>query len=157
PELPEQLPRGLGPLLMILPMLCGVGAMAFLYAGKGGGPVTWVAGGLFGVSMLGMAVGTMGAGGGEKKAELDADRRDYMRHLAQSRRRTRRAAAQQRAALAWRHPEPDTLWSVAASSRRWERRTDEEGLAEVRDGDGMLRWRAENGRLITPSCGCQLW
>ena len=32
PELPERLPRGLGQLLMILPMVCGVGAMAFLYA-----------------------------------------------------------------------------------------------------------------------------
>ena len=29
-------PRSLGQLLMILPMLCGVGAMAFLYAGRGG-------------------------------------------------------------------------------------------------------------------------
>ena len=34
PELPDALPRGLGQLLMILPMVCGVGAMAFLYAGR---------------------------------------------------------------------------------------------------------------------------
>src|SRR5436305_14851796 len=72
PELAEELPRGMGQLLMILPMVCGVGAMAFLYAGRGGGTMTWVAGGLFGVSMLGMALGSMGSGGGDKKAEMDA-------------------------------------------------------------------------------------
>ncbi len=37
PELPEELPKSLGQLMMILPMLCGVGAMAFLYAGRQGG------------------------------------------------------------------------------------------------------------------------
>jgi DNA segregation ATPase FtsK/SpoIIIE, S-DNA-T family len=147
PELPEQLPRGLGPLLMVLPMLCGAGAMAFLYAGRGGGVVTYVAGGLFAVSMLGMMAGTMGSGGGEKKAELDADRRDYMRHLAQSRRRTRRAAAQQRAALTWRHPEPETLWSVAASSRMWERRTTEDDFGEVRVAVGPQRLAIQ---IVTP-------
>jgi S-DNA-T family DNA segregation ATPase FtsK/SpoIIIE len=132
---------------MVLPMLCGAGAMAFLYAGRGSGPVTWVAGGLFGVSMLGMAVGTMGSGGGEKKAELDADRRDYMRHLAQSRRRTRRAAAQQRAALSWRHPEPEALWSVAASSRMWERRTTEDDFGEIRVAVGPQRLAIQ---IVTP-------
>ncbi len=147
PELPEELPRGLGQLLMVLPMVCGVGAMAFLYAGKSGGMMTWVAGGLFGVSMLGMAVSSMGSGGGQKKAELDADRRDYMRYLAQVRRRARRAAAQQRAALAWRHPEPDALWSFAASQRLWERRITEDDFAEVRVASGAQRLAV---KIITP-------
>src|ERR1700754_3801980 len=121
PELPEQLPRGIGQLLMVLPMVCGVGAMAFLYAGRGGGMVTYIAGGLFGVSMLGMGIGTMG-GGGNTKAELDAERRDYMRYLAQVRKRVKRAAEQQRSAAMWVHPAPDALWSLAASRRMWERR-----------------------------------
>ena len=59
PELPEQLPRGIGQLLMMLPMVCGVGAMALLYSGREATTLTWVAGGLFGVSMLGMAIGSM--------------------------------------------------------------------------------------------------
>jgi len=132
PELPEQLPRGIGQLLMILPMVCGVGAMAFLYAGRGGGAVTWIAGGLFGVSMLGMAVGTMGGGGGNKKAELDAERRDYMRYLAQIRKRVRRASDQQRAAAMWVHPAPDALWSLAASRRMWERRSTDDDFGQIR-------------------------
>ncbi|MFR9775857.1 type VII secretion protein EccCa [Micromonospora sp. MS34] len=142
PELPEQQPRGMGQVLMILPMLCGVGAMAFLYAGRGGGMMTYVAGGLFGVSMLGMAIGTLGNGGNDK-AELNAQRRDYMRYLAQMRKRTRRAAEQQRAAMTWRHPEPDALWSIAASRRLWERRITEDDFGETRIALGPQRLAVE--------------
>ena len=132
PELPQQLPRSFAQMLMILPMVCGVGAMALLYSGRSASTVTWIAGGLFGVSMLGMAVGSMSLGGGNKKAEVDAERRDYMRYLSQVRRRARRAAAQQRSALMWRHPEPGSLWSVAASRRMWERRSVDDDFGEVR-------------------------
>jgi DNA segregation ATPase FtsK/SpoIIIE, S-DNA-T family len=147
PELPEQLPRGVGQLLMVLPMVCGVGAMAFLYAGRGGGTMTYVAGGLFGVSMLGMAFSSIGTGGGQKKAEVDAERRDYMRYLAQMRRRARRAAAQQRAALMWRHPAPDALWSVAASRRLWERRSTDDDFGEVRVAVGAQKMAVG---IVTP-------
>ncbi|MDZ5444321.1 type VII secretion protein EccCa [Micromonospora sp. 4G57] len=142
PELPEPQPRGMGQLLMILPMICGVGAMAFLYAGRGGGMMTYVAGGLFGVSMLGMAIGTM-SNGGNDKAELNAERRDYMRYLAQMRKRTRRAAEQQRAAMSWRHPEPDALWSIASSRRLWERRITEDDFGEARIALGPQRLAVE--------------
>ncbi|NYF56629.1 type VII secretion protein EccCa [Micromonospora purpureochromogenes] len=142
PELPEQTPRGMGQLLMILPMVCGVGAMAFLYAGRGGGMMTYVAGGLFGVSMLGMAIGSLGNGGNDK-AELNAERRDYMRYLTQMRKRTRRAAEQQRAAMTWRHPEPDALWSIAASRRMWERRITEDDFGEARIATGPQRLAVE--------------
>ncbi|MGW1056893.1 type VII secretion protein EccCa [Micromonospora rubida] len=142
PELPEPTPRGMGQLLMILPMVCGVGAMAFLYAGRGGGMMTYVAGGLFGVSMLGMALGSL-SNGGNDKAELNAERRDYMRYLAQMRKRTRRAAEQQRAAMAWRHPEPDALWSIAASRRLWERRVTEDDFGEARIAVGPQRLAVE--------------
>ncbi|MFF3853809.1 type VII secretion protein EccCa [Micromonospora sp. NPDC002575] len=142
PELPEPTPRGMGQLLMILPMVCGVGAMAFLYAGRGGGMMTYVAGGLFGVSMLGMAIGSL-SNGGNDKAELNAERRDYMRYLAQMRKRTRRAAEQQRAAMTWRHPEPDALWSIAASRRLWERRVTEDDFGEARIAIGPQRLAVE--------------
>ena len=72
PELPEQMPKGIGPLLMMLPMLAGVGAMAFMYSGGQNNTRMMVTGALFGVSMLGMAIGQFSSGGGEKRAELDA-------------------------------------------------------------------------------------
>src|SRR5262245_1234761 len=92
PELPENMPRGLGQLVMVLPMLAGVGGMAMMYAGGSGGPNTrmLVAGAMMGVSMVSMAIGSMGGGGGQKRHELDAQRRDYMRYLAQVRKQARR-------------------------------------------------------------------
>jgi S-DNA-T family DNA segregation ATPase FtsK/SpoIIIE len=139
PELPEQMPRGFGQIVTMLPMLAGVGAMAFMYAGGGNNTRMLVTGGLFGVSMLGMAISSFGGGGGEKRAELDAARRDYMRYLSQVRKQARRAAAQQRSAVLWRHPTPDTLWTMAASRRMWERRPTDDDFAEVRMAVGPQR------------------
>ncbi len=139
PPLPTPMPRSLGQLLMVLPMVCGVGAMAFMYAGRGGGPTTWVVGGLFGLSMLGMAAGSIGASQGPRKAEVDAARRDYMRYLAQARRQARRAAAPQRAALLWRHPTPEALWSICEMRRMWERRATDDDFGEIRVATGAQR------------------
>ena len=85
----------------------------------------------------------MGVSGGNEKAELNAERRDYMRYLAQVRKRTRRAAEQQRAAMTWRHPEPDALWSIAASRRIWERRSTEDDFGEVRVAVGAQQLAVE--------------
>ncbi|HZM84585.1 MAG TPA: type VII secretion protein EccCa [Candidatus Limnocylindrales bacterium] len=139
PPLPTQLPRGMGQLLMILPMLLGAGAMAFMYAGRGGGTITYIVGGLFGLSMLGMMAGSFAMQGGQSKAEVDAARRDYMRYLAQSRRRVRKAVAQQRNALMWRHPAPEDLWSVCARGRMWERRGTDDDFGEIRIAIGTQR------------------
>ncbi|GAA4217951.1 type VII secretion protein EccCa [Actinocatenispora rupis] len=147
PEVPEELPRGLGQILMVLPMLAGAGAMAFMYAGRGGGMMTYVAGGMFGVSMLGMAVGQLGGGRGDKTAELNAERRDYMRYLAQIRKRVRRASEAQRAALTWKHPEPDALWSIAASRRMWERRISDDDFGEIRVAVGPQKLAV---KIVTP-------
>ncbi|WP_433207145.1 type VII secretion protein EccCa [Dactylosporangium sp. CS-047395] len=148
PELPENLPGGAGRLLMLLPMVAGAGAMAFMYAGRGGGMMTYVTGAIFAVSMLGMGVGSMAnGGGGTSKAEIDAERRDYMRYLAQVRRQARRAAAQQRAALSWMYPQPDALWSIAASRRMWERRITDDDFGQVRVAVGPQKLAV---KLVTP-------
>jgi len=139
PELPEVLPKSFGQVLMLLPMLCGAGAMMFMMGSRSGGTMSYVAGGLFGVSMLGMAVSNLGNTGGKDKAELNAERRDYMRYLAQARKRVRRATDQQRAAQQWRHPEPDSLWSIVASGRMWERRSTDDDFGEVRVARGPQR------------------
>ena len=94
-------------------------------------------GGLFGVSMLGMAVDVpRRQPAAAKKAEVDAKRREYLRYLAQARRQVRRAADQQRAALLWRHPPPATLWSVPAAGRMWERRPADADFGVVRVATG---------------------
>jgi S-DNA-T family DNA segregation ATPase FtsK/SpoIIIE len=126
-------------ILMLLPMVAGGGAMAVMYSSGGRGMLTYLVGGLFAVSMMGMGVTSLAANGGTRRAETDARRREYMRYLAQSRRQVRRAAAQQRQALLWRHPEPATLWSLAASRRMWERRTGDDDFGEIRVAAGAQK------------------
>jgi S-DNA-T family DNA segregation ATPase FtsK/SpoIIIE len=139
PELAEALPRGASQYLMLLPMVAGGAAMAIMYSNRGGGVLTYVVGALFGVSMLGMFVTSFGASQGSKRAEVDARRRDYLRYLAQSRRQVHKAAAQQHEALQWRHPPPETLWSVPSSGRMWERRAADADFGEIRVAVGAQR------------------
>jgi DNA segregation ATPase FtsK/SpoIIIE, S-DNA-T family len=147
PELPEAVGGGLGAAMTYLPMTAGGGAMALMFVGRGGGPLQYVTGIMFAVSMFGMMGGQLGRGAGEKKRRLNADRRDYARYLSQARRRVRRAAGQQREALLWRNPDPDALWSVAMSSRMWERRATDEDFGAVRVGLGAQRLAVQ---LIPP-------
>ncbi|GLZ77209.1 type VII secretion protein EccC [Actinorhabdospora filicis] len=139
PDLPTPTQRSMGQYLMLLPMVAMVGAMAFMYAGRGGGTMMMVIGGLFGVSMLGMFAGSFLSSGGDQKAEQTIQRRDYMRYLAQTRRQVRRAASQQRKAVLWRHPAPGVLWSFVHSSRLWERRYGDPDFGEVRVAIGRQR------------------
>ena len=147
PDLPVPGQRSMGQLLMMLPMLAMVGAMAFMYAGRGGGVLMMVVGGLFGVSMLGMFAGSFLTSGGDQKAQQNIARRDYMRYLAQVRRQVRRAGAQQREAMKWRHPSPGALWALSASPRLWERRFADPDFGEVRLAIGKQRLAVT---MVTP-------
>jgi S-DNA-T family DNA segregation ATPase FtsK/SpoIIIE len=135
----EQVRQSMAQLLYVLPMAAGAAAMAFMYAGRGGGPLTYAVGALFGVSMLGMMAISIGRPQSGKRAEVDDERRDYMRYLNQVRRQVRRTAAQQRAALLWHHPDPTGLWALAVGPRLWERRQGDEDFAVVRVGVGVQR------------------
>ena len=53
--------------------------------------------------------------------------------------RPARIAAQQREALYWRHPDPGTLWSIAAGTRLWERRPGDPDFADIRVALGPQR------------------
>jgi ESX secretion system protein EccC len=140
PELPETVSSGgMGQLLMYLPMAAGAGATGLLVTGSGGSPVTYLASGMMGLSMLGMAFSGLGRSSGEKRRRLDGDRRDYQRYLQQVRRRVRRAAAQQRTSTMWHHPDPDALWCVATGTRLWERRPADDDFLAIRVGRGPQR------------------
>ncbi len=161
-QAPPELPRvkqSLAQLLMVLPMLAGTGAMMFMFTGAGAGagaggggrgPIMWVVGGLMGASMLGMTLMSVGRPQMGKKAELNDERRNYLRYLGVQRKEVRAAAEQQRQALFWRHPDPDVLWSTALSGRMWERRVNDEDFCNVRVGLGPQRLTL---RLIEPQTG----
>ncbi|MDO5286812.1 MAG: type VII secretion protein EccCa [Actinomycetia bacterium] len=156
PEIPP--PAGqqsFGALLRFLPMIAGMGAMGLMYSGMlsgggmggGRGPMGALAGGLMGLSMMGMMFSQLGRGNNEQAMELDARRRDYFRYLTQTRRQVRKSAADQRKAVTWRHPEPDTLWSLAGERRMWERRPDADDFLAVRISVGRQQFAK---RIVPP-------
>jgi ESX secretion system protein EccC len=136
PVIPSAQGRNWSQMMMMMPMLAGSAAMALMFAGRGGGALTYMTGGLFGVSALGMVGMQLVSGGGKSKREMIAARRDYMRHLALHRRKARRTAIQQRKAMFYRHPDPADLWTTAASYRLWERRRNDADFGVVRIGIG---------------------
>jgi S-DNA-T family DNA segregation ATPase FtsK/SpoIIIE len=128
-------------------MAAMAGSSALMVAGGGGRPVTYVGSGMMALSMGGMVVGQVSRSGSEKKQKLNSERRDYLRYLSQLRRRVRAAAAQQREALTWALPDPESLWSIAMSSRLWERRPGDNDFGDIRIGTGTQRLSAT---LIPP-------
>jgi S-DNA-T family DNA segregation ATPase FtsK/SpoIIIE len=140
PILPEAVSGNFSQLLVYLPMVAGAGAMAFLFTSSGGGAATYLASSMYALSSIGMMIGMVGRTAGDKRRRIDGERRDYLRYLSQVRSRVRTAAARQRAALTWRQPHPAALWSLAASSRLWERRPadDDFGTARVATGSQRL-------------------
>ena len=135
PPLPERQSGGISTWLMVLPALGGLGAMALIFSAGGTG--THVAAGvMFGVSTLAMAGGQIARVGGDRTRRIAGERRDYLRHLAQIRRKARSAAADQAEALFWLHPDPRGLQSLIRTSRLWERRPADSDFATVRLGLG---------------------
>ncbi|MFB9706193.1 type VII secretion protein EccCa [Streptosporangium sandarakinum] len=140
PEIPEVQSQGMTAVLTYLPMVAGAAAMGLMFtAGGNANPIMYVASGLFGVSMLGMTLGQLGRQSGERRQRLNGLRRDYFRYLSQIRKRARRAAVQQREALEWSGPAPDSLWWVAMSQRLWERRPRDDDFGTVRLGTGVQK------------------
>ncbi|TCC04236.1 type VII secretion protein EccCa [Kribbella soli] len=136
PALPQPASRQLSQYVMMVPMLAGGAAMALMYSTLGGGGrMSYIVGGLFGLSALGMAAVAF-AGQGAPRREMARARRGYLRHLSQQRIRARRAVTQQRTALSYLHPDPTQLWTLVESYRLWERRRNDADFAIVRVGTG---------------------
>jgi DNA segregation ATPase FtsK/SpoIIIE, S-DNA-T family len=142
PELPLASGRGLGAALAVLPLAAGVAGVVVLYTDGGLGPATVIVGALFGTSLVGAAA-TAWAARPTTSRDVDATRADYLRYLAVVRRRVRRAAEQQRRALLWSGPDPETLWSIARSRRQWERRPGDSDFASTRVAVGDQRLAVE--------------
>ncbi|MFF5073470.1 type VII secretion protein EccCa [Micromonospora olivasterospora] len=140
PVVPEVQPAGFRSLGMILPSLLMTGGFMFMMMSSSlRGPMGIVMLVMMGGGMLAMAVFGMTMHSGQRQQQLNGDRRDYFRYLAQTRGQVRNYAAEQRAALAWRHPDPQSLWSLAMTSRLWERRPTHPDFGEIRVGTGAQR------------------
>ncbi|MGV9557485.1 type VII secretion protein EccCa [Streptomyces sp. NPDC003522] len=106
--------------------------LMFLRPGGGNGVFMYLAMGVMALSAGAMLLGQLMRRSSERKQRLKGERRDYLRYLAQTRKRVRATIAEQQRALAWRHPEPASLRSLARTSRLWERRPADEDFGEIR-------------------------
>jgi S-DNA-T family DNA segregation ATPase FtsK/SpoIIIE len=139
PLLPKGGNAGAMQLMFFLPMMLGMGAMSFVYIGRGGGAMTYVFGALFVSSMIGMIIMSLARGGAAKKAQVNEERRDYQRYLGGLRQRVREIAETQRVTLAAAAPLPADLWAFVDRGRLWERRRSDPDFGQVRLGTGPQR------------------
>ncbi|NKQ56332.1 type VII secretion protein EccCa [Amycolatopsis sp. K13G38] len=153
PEVPRTIPGSIVQKMMPVVMIVATLGMVTVMFTSGGSaarnPLTMMFPLMMLMSMGGMFAGG-GRGGGQKKAEMNEDRKDYLRYLGQMRERAREAMADQRAALEWVHPDPQALWSLAASRRMWERRQNDQDFLHLRVGRSSHRLAT---RLVPPQTG----
>ncbi len=147
PEVPRVIPGSV--LVKLLPVVMILASAGFIVVMGPGNPTAWLFGGMFAMSTVGL-LASGGRGGAARKAELDEDRKDYLRYLGQMREKARQAAAAQRTALEWTHPDPQALWSLGGSRRMWERRPADPDFLAVRVGRGSQRLAT---RLTAPQTG----
>ncbi|MBF6248343.1 type VII secretion protein EccC, partial [Nocardia elegans] len=153
PEIPRVTPGNLLMKMMPVVMIIGmVGMMALLFT-QGSGIASYPMTLMFPVMML-FSMVTMfagqGGGKGQKAAEANEDRKDYLRYLDQVRKDVDETARQQRASVEWSHPEPGLIWMLAGTSRMWERRAGDKDFCHARIGIGPQRLAT---RLVAPETG----
>jgi DNA segregation ATPase FtsK/SpoIIIE, S-DNA-T family len=137
-EPPPELPRGQqeGVLMQVLPML-GMGGSVVFFFMPGAHPFMRIMGVVMVASTVAMLVATIVRFRRGTQGEMAQMRRDYLKYLAQTRRKVRKTARRQRDAQFYLHPSPDQLWAlVAEGSRVWERRASDDDFAQVRIGLG---------------------
>lgn len=153
PEVPRVIPGNIMMKMMPVIMIVAMIGMTVLLFKSGGSaarsPLTLLFPVMMMFGMVGMFTGG-GRSGGQRKAEMNEDRKDYLRYLGQMRERARESADEQRAALEWNHPDPAALWSLATSRRMWERRCADPDFCHLRVGRGSQRLAT---RLVPPQTG----
>ena len=152
PDVPRDVqPNPLGKLLPAAMVVATVGMMAFYFTSGGAAsrnpmfvffPVMTLA------SMLGTVI--TGARGGTRTAEINRDRRDYLRYLASLDKELVKAAEEQRQSLQWRYPDPGSLWTIVGDRRMWERRVEDADFGHVRIG---LATQCLSTPLVAPQLG----
>ncbi|MFB7054896.1 type VII secretion protein EccCa [Streptomyces vinaceus] len=144
PTLPETVPDS-SAVWTYLPMAMMSVSMMLVFIRPGGSSsvFSYLAIGMMVLATGAMMVGQVMRKSGERKQRLRGERRDYLRYLAQTRRKVQRAVVEQQLALAWRHPDPRALRSMVRTTRLWERRPKDEDFGEVRIavGDQQLAMR----------------
>ncbi|CAN5304432.1 type VII secretion system ESX-4 FtsK/SpoIIIE family ATPase EccC4 [soil metagenome] len=94
---------------------------------------------LFPIMMVGSAVASaLHGGGGQRGAELDADRSRYLDYLRTLSATIAEDAVAQREWLCAGNPAPQVLWTFVGGSRMWERRRADADFGQIRIGIGTV-------------------
>ncbi|MCV7076339.1 type VII secretion protein EccCa [Mycobacterium szulgai] len=137
-EAPPELPRVIPPSLLrrALPYMIGILIVGMIVALVATGMRVISPQTLFFPFVLLLAATALYRGNDNKMRteEVDAERADYLRYLSVIRDNIRAAAAEQRAAAQWSHPEPAALAAVPGSRRQWERDPHDPDFLVVRAG-----------------------
>ncbi|GAA3932720.1 type VII secretion protein EccCa [Microbacterium soli] len=135
PELPK--PEGASnTLMMALPMVGSLGAVAVLSLTQGGDATrTYIMGGMFLFMALSMVGGQMWRQKSQHSTNVENTRREYLAYLAETREAVREVAARQRRYEEWMLPAPETLpFIVEEGSRVWEHVAGGQGFLVTRIG-----------------------
>lgn len=125
--------------MQLLPMM-GMGSSAVFFFAVPGRAMMQIMGVLMLASTVAMVVAQLVRHRRGTQGQMCDARRDYLKYLAQTRRRVRRTARAQRDAQLYLHPDPEQLWSVVAEgSRLWERRAGDADFGQARLGLGAQR------------------
>ncbi|MFE1933798.1 type VII secretion protein EccCa [Streptomyces sp. NPDC059474] len=134
PELSRSQREGMA--MQLLPML-GMGSSVVFFFMPNSAPFMKIMGGMMLISTVAMVIAQVVRVRKDSQGEAVQGRRDYVKYLANARRRVHRTARAQRDIQFYLHPNPDQLWSlVAEGSRLWERRIGDEDFGQVRIGLG---------------------
>ena len=137
PDVPRDVPGN--PLSKLLPvaMVVATVGMMVIYFTSGATAMRNPMFMFFPVMMLVSLLGTVAFGARRSRtAEINQDRRDYLRYLESLEHAISKTHDAQRVSLAWSHPEPDSLWTLVGGRRMWERRPDDADFGHVRVGLG---------------------
>ncbi|WP_123029635.1 type VII secretion protein EccCa [Mycolicibacterium stellerae] len=152
PEVPRDVPGNRLSRLLPAAMVIATVGMMVVYFTSGASAMRSPMFMFFPVMMLGSLLATMVSGtrGGGRIAEINQNRRDYLRYLASLDSTIANAADDQRLSLSWSNPDPGSLWAMIGRRRMWERRPDDVDFGRVRIGLSAQRLSTP---LVMPDLG----
>jgi len=137
PRIDSQPGGAAGWLQYVFPIVGSLGGMLFIVNNPK--PLFLASGLLFMLGSVGMGVGMGMQQRSTARRRTRGGRARYLDYLHGIRVQLQAAAAAQRAASAWSHPQPDALLAITGSTARlWERRPDDPDFLVVRVGEGRL-------------------
>lgn len=148
-ELPKPVPAGRLRILLMVVMgaaMMGMMVLMFRSGGRGASPLSFMFPIMMVVSMFGM-FGMSGGTGNKSNAELNEDRKDFLRSIGANRTTVHEAETRLFDYLHYIHPGPHEVGHLVGGPRMWEVQAASQNFLRVRVGHGRI---ANQMRVIVP-------